>query len=96
LEESQLGASSEHNFAKNASLWYSLPRRRPAVDRVLRRRPLVSAVASSDLMVVVVDYTGNDGVGAGGVGMIGGARTFSGTDSTGNYGFDVATDASTG
>jgi hypothetical protein len=63
---------------------------------VLRRRPLVSAVAPSDLMVVVVNCTGNNGNGDGGVGMIGGARTFYGTGSTGTDGFDVVTDASTG
>jgi hypothetical protein len=72
------------------------------VDRVLRWRPLVSYVAPSDLMVVVVDCIGNDGVGAGSVGMIGGARAFGGIDSTGTDGFeitdgfDVATDSVTG
>jgi hypothetical protein len=86
LEDSQLGASSDHTFAKNASSWYSLPRRRPAVYLVLSQRPLVSDFAPSDLMVVV----------AGGVGMIGGARAFAGTDSTGTAGFDVVTDSSTG
>jgi hypothetical protein len=56
----------------------------------------VSSVAPSDLMVVVVDCIGNDGVGAGSVGMIVGARPFGGIDYTGTDGFDVATDSVTG
>jgi hypothetical protein len=56
----------------------------------------VSAVAPSDLMVVVVDCYGNDGIGAGGVGMIGGARTFSGNGATGTDGLDCVTGVFTG
>jgi hypothetical protein len=62
----------------------------------------VSSVSPSNLMVVVVDCIGNDGVGAGSVGMIGCARTFGGAYSTGTDGFDgtdgfgVATDSFTG